>query len=377
MSHFPLVASPSERSVKKPLSFQFCFNAPVTLYRPLKLFGKTFKVHISTGLTLSPATVLHVAMGLSLLQLLRRYKFPADKNDNVRPEQALKDLLRGATGRNKLSVTTQKGVMKLFGPLLPEDALTAVLLGKEPPTPLAWQSEWDMALQGLGEPGDDVIYQLVQRLAMLDRIAFSARQLPEAAGVALLEPYIGRLREGWLKYNPNLSLAVAILVDTSLQTLAFIEGAAVSEHSRDKSKTRASRISPLLASGKKPLGHWLLNMQAAANCANLEEFSSLTLRKGIKHHDHALGHDLLKKWSSCQQMMPMEAAHSVLTTVGRGADRELELGRFALARFLSFLCDFVVAGSQGEPPSWKVAQEQIHRRYSELFDQGGASRKAQ
>jgi hypothetical protein len=320
--------------------------------------------------------VLRVALDSSLLQLLRGYKHPPGEHDKVRPEQALKGFLRAATGRNKLSDTTQKLVMRLFGQFVPEDALVAILQGKEPPAPLALQSDWEMALQGLGAHVDDDIYQLTQRLAILDRIAFSARQLPEAAAVALLEPYIGPPRESWLKYNPNLSLPVALLVDTSLQTLASVESAAVSAHPLDKSKTPASRILALLAPGKKPLGHWLLRMQKAASCANLEEFSSLMLNKGIKRHDFYLSHDLLRKWSSCQQLMPMKAAQSVLSTVGRGTDRELELGWFAVARFLSFLCDFVVAGSKGEPPLWEVAQEQIRGRYSELYDQGGTSRKA-
>lgn len=376
MPHTPPTAQSSARQVEQSLSISSSRTPGVHLYRPLKLFGKTFKVQISTGLTLSPDTVLHAALGLSLQQLARGYKPPPGETDKVQPLQAIKDFLRGATGRNKLSDTTKRNVTSLFGRFIPEDELSELLQGREPHTSPEWQSAWEMVLLGMGEPGDDEVYQLVRKFAALDRIVASARQTPESAIAALLELHIGRPHESWRKYNPNLSLAVALLVDTSLRTLAAMDGAGLSERLPGKSRASVSELLPLLAPGKKPMGHWLLTLQKAASCANLEEFSSLMLRKGIKRHSYAVGHSLLKKWSSCQQMMPLNAALSVLTTVGGATDRERELRQFALARFLSFLCDFVVAGSRGDPPSWELAQEQIRRRYIEIYDQCGASREA-
>lgn len=326
---------------------------------------------------MSPHTVLHTALDLSLLQLLRKYKHPPEERFKDRPEKVIKDLLRATTGMNKLSTTTQDGVKRFLGRFIPADTLAAALQGKPPPIPIPWQSDWEAVLQGLGEPGDDDFYQLAQKLARLDRLAWSARQLPETDVVALLEPHIGRPHESWRKYNTNLSLAVAFLVDTSLQTLVWMEWARVAEHPFDRSKTPESRLLPLLAPEKRPLGHWLLRMQKAACCANLAEFSSLMLRKGIKRHDSDLSHDLLKKWSCGQQLMPMKAAASVLEAVGGGVEFERERGLFAVGRFLSFLCDLVVAGTRDEPPSWKVAQDQIRRRYSELYADAAAARATQ
>lgn len=56
---------------------------PVSLERPLKLFGETFSVFISTTLTLSPHTVLESAYGASGLQLARMQKERLDRALNA------------------------------------------------------------------------------------------------------------------------------------------------------------------------------------------------------------------------------------------------------------------------------------------------------
>lgn len=367
----------SETSPKLTLSIPASSHPPVALYRPLKFFGKSFKVHISTGLTLSPHTVLHSALDLSLMQLLRNYQHPPDERFKDRPEQVIKDLLRAMTGRNKLSTTTQDGVKRLFSRFIPDEALEAAVQGKPSPMPIPWQSDWEAVLQGLGGPGEGDISHLVQRLAQLDRLAWSARGLPESEIVAFLEPHIGRPQECWQKYNPRLSLAVAFLVDISLQTLVWMEWTNMPEHPLDRSKTPESRLLPFLAPEKKPLGHWLIRIQKSAGCANFAEFGSLMFRKGIKRHDFDLSHNLLKKWSSGQQLMPMKAAKSVLEAVKGRVDPERERGLFAVARFVSFLCDLIVAGTRDEPPTWAVAQGQIRGRYNDLYAAEAATRANQ
>jgi hypothetical protein len=363
-----------EKSEKKSLSIPVSNIPPVTLYRPLKLFGATFKVHISTGLTLSPDTVLRSALDLSMLQLLRNFQPPLGEQFKDRPEKVIKDLLRAATGTNKLSTTTQNGVKRFLGRYVSMDILTAALQGIEPPNPIPWQSDWESALKGLGEPGDDDVYRLVDKMARLDRTAWSASQLPETDAVALLEKHIGRPHEIWRKYNPNLSLAVAFLIDTSLQTLIWMECNGDIKNRANHFKAPESRVLSLLAPGKKPLGHWLLRLQTASSCANLTELSSLLLRNGVKRHSFDVSHDLLKKWSSGQQLMPRIAAENVLKALAGRVEFERERSLFAVSRFLSFLCDLVIAGTRDAQPTWKVAQEQIRERYAELFADAVAAR---
>lgn len=353
--------SPTTR--ENTLAIPVSTYAPISLERPLGLFGKTFRVHISTGLTLSPDTVLQVLFGIGLLQLMR--------TDQGRPDRTLNALLRAGTGRNKVSGTTRKLIEQQLGTFLSSEVLDAVLQGNEPTTPPPWRSDWEVVQQGLGEPGEDDLYQLVARLARLDRLAWSARQLADNGspedGMALLRSHIALPHEGWRQYNPNLSLAVAFLVDISLQTLAWLECRSVPEHPVDDAEVPASSLFALLAAGKKPIGHWLLRMQNSAACASLRDFSALMAGKGIKRHDYYVSHDLLKKWSSGRQLMPGKARDCVLEAVGGRVDAEREQRWFATARFLSFLCDLVIAGTREAPPSWAAAQEQISKRYGEVY----------
>lgn len=338
---------------------------PVALERPLKLFGKTFKVHISTGLTFSPDTLLQSTLGMSLRQFLRK--------NNERTDTTLKDLWRGATKKNKLSETTRTLIKQRLGEFYPSDVLDDILDGREPATPLAWKSDWESLLKGMGESKDDLFHPLVERFAGLDRLAWSAWQShkngsPEKSMEMLETLCIGLHDEGWQQYYPNLILTVAILVDVSLQTLVWLELRSVTKHPVGCSRIPASQLLFLLASGKKPIGNWLLKMQKSAACANLQEFSVLMVSKDIKRHGYFVSHDLLKKWSSGVQLMPEKACECILKAVGGRLDVDREHGWFVIAKFLSFLCDLVIAGTRGEPPLWTTAQNQISRRHSELYE---------
>lgn len=337
---------------------------PVSLERPLKLFGGSFNVHISTGLTLCPNTLLQIVSGRSLLQFMREHK--------TRTDHSLRALFRAATGRNKPSETTRKLIKQMLGKQFPSEDLDEVLEGREPTFTRPWQSDWAVIQQTIDEPGDDDLYQLVARYANLDRIAWSVRQLYDngspSDGMALLALHIGYPVESWRQLNPNLILPVAFLVDVSLQTLAWLEWRSILKHPADCATAHASQLMPLLVQGKKPIGHWLLRMQESAKCTNLREFSAFMVSKGIKRHNYFVSHELLKKWSSGQQLMPVKASECVLNAVGGRLDAEQEKRRFAVARCLSFLCDLLISGTRGGSPLWSDVQDQILRRYNELYE---------
>jgi len=337
---------------------------PVSLERPLKLFGETFSVFISTTLTLSPHTVLQSAYGASGLQIARMQKERVDRTLNA--------LWRANTGRNKPSLTTRKLIKQTFGAFVPSEDLDDALQGKEQTAPRPWQGDWEMVQKVLGEPYKGVLSELVARLARLDRLAFSAGQLAkqglEEDAEALLAPYIGSSIERWREYNPNLGLLVALLVDISLQTLAWLEWRAMQPYPVDGASAPGSLLGGLLAPGKKPIGHWLVRMRKSAGCTNLRAFSGVMAAKDIRWHSCRLSHDLLKKWSSGQQLMPTKGGESVIKAVSAHVDEKRQRNWFAAARFLSFLCDLVIAGSRGMPPSWAAAQDQVRMCFGKLSE---------
>ena len=339
---------------------------PISLERPLKLFGNTFKVHISTGLTLSPDTLLKSALGISLQQWLR-------SNDKD-AHSALKNLMRGATGKNKLSGTTKWLIKQKLGTAYASDVIDDLLDGREPSHPPPRESDWETLQRAMGEPGgDDMIYALVERFAFLDRLLWSVRQKREAGSVeegnALLLKHIGNPHESWAHYNPNLKPPVMFLVDISLQTLALMELRSMLTQSNNLSDFSASQLLTYLAPGKKPIGHWLLRVQESASCSNFRELGDFMASRGVKRHSYYVSHDLLKKWSSGVQLMPYDACQCILKAFDGKLDADHHHGWFAIARFLSFLCDLVIAGTHEKPPSWAVAQDQIRSRYAEIYAQ--------
>ncbi len=342
-------------------------SAPLVLERPLKLFGNSFSVHISTALTISPNTMLLVTYGMSLRQLTRKLDIGLDTS--------LKDLWRGALKKNRLSETTQTLIRQRFGQRISSSILDEVMAGREPSSALPWHSDWDALLEGMGEPEgpDDFIYTIVERFAKLDRIFWTSQQLHATGavddGAALLDRHIGDPIEGWRKCNASISVPVAVLIDVILQTLARLEFQNWPSQSTEDSRIPKSLILPWLAPGKKPIGHWLLTMLTAAGCKNLGDFGVHLEINNIKRHTNPVSHNLLKKWSSGGQLMPSEGCECVLMAVGKQLDLDHERGKFGMVRLLSFLCDLVISGTRSTPPSWNDAQAQLSRRYSEIYYQ--------
>lgn len=121
--------------------------------------------------------------------------------------------------------------------------------------------------------------------------------------------------------------------------------------------------------GRRPLGHWLHDVQQASDCPSLPALAQCLLRAGARHQkDRPVGYNLLKKWSSSKRVaMPQTAVKPVLSGVRirAGADRLQD--RFYVARFLTFMCDLACAGIPGEAPVWADIQAQLKDRYSQVY----------
>ncbi len=344
-----------------PTSIPISIFPPVPLERPLRLFGKTFCVHISTGLTFSPDTILKVAYGMGLREYIRR--------EDIQSARLLDALWRGATKKNKLSTTTSTLIKQKFAKFITAEALDKVIAGELPLHSEAWASDWETLLQVVTPDEHDIVRLLIQRFANIDRTAYLANKLHANSDTAnecmdMLDKLAGlkNLFEVWQQSKLKLLLPIAYLVDVGLQTLAWLELRTQSYRDHE------SQLLNFLTVGKKPLGHWLVHIQKSANCSNLEQLSVRMARLKFTHHDKVVSHDLLKKWSSGQQLMPNSAAECVLNSAGNSIDKKLWMNYFVAARFMSFLCDMFIAGSYGESPSWKTVQMELFKRYTGLYE---------
>lgn len=351
----------SNEILGNPDSIPISIFPPVVLERPLKLFGKTFRVHTSTGLTLSPDTILQAAYGISLRQCGRSLDKQSDS--------LLNSLWRGATKKNKLSDTTSILIKQKFAKFIAPETLDKIIVGEEPESTEPWTSDWETLLKVVQGDGVDCVRVLIERLANIDRAAYLAHK-SHASGATIVESMklleeraaINSLYEVWQQSSLKLLLPVAVLIDVSLQVLAWLELQGQKECSSE------SQLLNLLVAGRKPIGHWLLQIQRSADCSNLDQLSARMASLDLTYRGKLISHDLLKKWSSGQQLMPNSAGECVIHTAGKYFDKKHLQESFAAARFLSFLCDLLIAGSCGEEPSWNVVQATLNERYEKLYE---------
>jgi len=293
-------------STKIPLSLY----APVPLARPLSVFGAMFEVHLSASCTLNPSTALHAVMGTTLLTFLR--------TENPALLQNLKTLLYAGTGKHRPSNTTRTLIRHDLKLLCPE-AVAALLDGQEPP-PSPPHSDWRLVLRGMGDGESNFVRDIATDLATWDDQALHIRALVRAGkqdqARAHTEALLGTGLPAWEALNPGLLQApqVLMLVESSLQALARLT-CGIDMPSVDL-PSRESPITQLLAPGRRPLGHWLHEVQQASDCTSLANLAQCLLSVGASHHHRPISHDLLKKWSSSKNViMPRTAVKPVLRSV--------------------------------------------------------------
>ncbi|MBT9475235.1 hypothetical protein [Polaromonas sp.] len=358
----PAKAAAGKEAPAQPAKIPLSAYAPVLLARPMSVFGAKFEVHLSASCTLNPGTALQAVMDTSLLTFLR--------TENPAQLQNLKTLIYAGTGKHQPSETTRKRIQQDLK-LLDAEAVVAVLNGREPP-PAPPHSDWRAVLMGMGEGESHFVRDLTTNLASWDDQALHIRALVRAGqqdqAQARTAALMGTGPLAWEALNPRLLQApqVLVLLESCLQTLARLM-CAVDMPSLDL-PARESNITELLDPGRRPLGHWLYDVQQASECTSLSALAQRLLSVGARHHDRAVSHDLLKKWSSSKNVvMPQTAAKPVLRGVRIRARADRLQDRFYVARLLTFLCDLTCSGIPGEAPAWADIQAQLKDRYSQVY----------
>jgi hypothetical protein len=320
-------------------SFPLSAYAPIPLHRPLSRFGKEFRVLISSGLAFNPDTVLRASTGVSCLLTAIR------KNDK---HSVLSDFKRGLEGRNRLSPTTRAKIRRESGPIGPvfDDALNGGPSHEE----FAGLSDWEALARGWGEL-DPVspIDVLIGFMRGIDQTAHKARDLAVAGerhkAEEMARDLIGNVFVEWRVLNPQLDPKAAVLLDTALRAIITLEntwrGKQVGQ------EPDSALVLSLLGTQHKPLGHWLAEVRNQMRVPNNRSLAELLARKKVTLHSRPITHDMLKKWASVQRgmLMSWKAKKQLLSVVGDAKQRKKLTTRFALARFLTFCCDFILSGN--------------------------------
>jgi len=336
------------------------------LERPLGVFGKSFKVELSTGLTLGPDTVMRAALRKSVLTFLR----------DSGSELPLRQLVYALRGKHRITRTTRDTINRAMGPAF--TLVEAVLGDHRAYEEMTRLSDWEAVALTWGalsttHPMDIVVATFVE----LDQVAKKGGQAVLSGNRAEAERLLcaafgDDVQPEWLRLCPHLSLQGAILIETSLHVVARLEASLALSAQRPDARAVTWVALELLAPKHRPLGNWLQQLCAAAGCQNYPQLADLTLRKGICHRNgkRPITHGALKDWSRMKSgnLMSIEAWRELVKVLSLQAQQEGMIGRFALTCFLAFLCDLLRSTVHGDPPSWEEAQRVVAERYRSIAD---------
>ena len=154
----PAKAASSKAFPAQPGKIPLNVYAPVSLARPLSVFGAKFEVHVSASCTLSMNTVMQTVTDTSLLTFLR--------TEQPALLQNLKALHHAGIGKHRPSVITRKRIRQDLK-LLDFYAVSDVPNCREPPL-FTHHSDWRLMLHGMKGGGDDFVRDIATDLAAWD-----------------------------------------------------------------------------------------------------------------------------------------------------------------------------------------------------------------
>lgn len=351
---------PAENAREQP-------RPPLLLARALELFEPACATAGTVARCLpDPDTATLIAVGQSLDGIVRR----------LRPDEhlAMRKTKYILEGQHQPTATTLEVIAQTFAPVMPHETTTRLLRGElaesDLPRFLPWRefqrATGPLPADSANTPFGEMVAYLVGREAFYARLFHHERAGRSSPERDNMEKRRLEGLQSWRSLNPGLMLTVFPLVEELLHGIAWLE------ERQHPSGNHESIVLALLETKRRPMGHWLHAVARASGARSLDGLQQVLFRLGVRYkgenkEDPFIKTDTLKKWSASRQMlMPPEALSPVLGGVPEGQRLLLE-GRYFLARVLSFLMALVRAGTQGEAPSWVEAQDQLKRRYTEVY----------
>lgn len=181
----------------------------------------------------------------------------------------------------------------------------------------------------------------------------------------MFQTRFGQLLPAWRELCPDLRIDCCVRLESSLHVVAELEAMPRGVETEEA----VSLVAGFLDSEAKPLGHWLRQVAAIVKCGNNKELADLLARRNIlRHEGRPITHDTLKGWSAMKpgSLMSLQGCQALLKVVPDEEVAQRLLCRFALARFLAFLCDFLRSCVSTGSPTWPDAQRVILKRYTQI-----------
>jgi hypothetical protein len=307
---------------------------PVEVLRALGPYGRMLDLEPAISKTPDPEFLVWLLTGHASHQACIRHVAGGQYKN-------LENLIRG---RHKVSSTTKLLLVNALG-LSMEDL--EKLSCSAPDGPLL--------------PEILTLFQIVEGLPMRVTTGLLDREVPcPCCGKNLLD----NVDVWWQKQTPGMRPAEYHLAERLLNAVlgAGLIGRFVAFF-QERADLSLERLAALANPSRHPIGNWLSEAQEAMSCDSLAELAAAMQLRGDV--DSTFSHGRLKKWSSGQDVMPLEAAEAISKVCGQ---TKSGMRRLIAARTIALVTDFLAASLPYEANTVgrKVAREVVYARLEHL-----------
>lgn len=205
------------------------------------------------------------------------------------------------------------------------------------------------------------LFQIVEGLPMRVTSGVLDHKVPcPCCGHNLLDD----ISHWWSKHAPGLGQAEYRFVERLLNAVL---GAGLIErfiaNLTNRKTLDLDRLGGLANPSRHPIGNWLFEAQGILSCQSLAELArEMQLRGGV---GATFSHGRLKKWSSGQDVMPLEAGEAIAEACGQKSNG---MRRLIAARAISLVTEFVAAAlpESSTLAGRSAAQQLVHSRLEQL-----------
>ena len=304
-------SSPAESIIASNLTIDQLLRAPfepVTLFRPMKLFKGALGLTINQKASPSP-------------EILVKLITPYTSHQAMLRDQAgdqFKNFTHYIRGQHEVSQTTLSLLCQNFG--IPVETLKRLRHGKE---------------------DGPLLPQILELFYCIEGFYRKVYEALTAGEIICKNCHSNMMNDSDAWWNSQ-SIAIEPPEYQFLERIlaVIVGGTFINNFIRSfTNDSKVIKASDLCIMNHRPIGNWLALVMHAYNCTNLKELAVQLQMKGVDS-----SHELLKKWSSEQILIPMADANKMID----GLPNKVELFTMLLiSRSLAFCIDFLISSVNG------------------------------
>lgn len=330
------------------------FKFTLTPVRKSRLLGKRITFERSTIFGFSPDTIFRVLSGRGLANLLEHY----DYNLHL----LVKALQRHESQGTRLQRSTEQELRHLLARTELAGAPLTIDRLRELDGRLA--SPWRLLYRSSKPSLNTRERRLLARLVYYDRLAHQIQIVREPiTDKSFRDGPFSQSITYWQNVSTPLGPEIALCIDATLHHVAWLDQVL----SLEKPGYASGTVFKLTNPENLVTRNWLNHLLHKTKTVDLLDFHNLLFRREVARNQKTISHDLLKKWSSNQTLIPFESGYKIIVACQPEIDIDIERISLWLVRLLIFLTECIVCFTplKTEP---LAAQKHLNERLMKLLN---------